>query len=544
MRGLPSEAGQPARKMRTPPASENEPYSFSSVEEMDADNGNNQITTTNIQIKSPSAHTSQAQSILESEHIAQDNARAHIFAHVNVNSIEVNEYNDIPSHNSVHSANNTYKTQADGDLSRSLRIRQYNTKSKGPFIVFIRELATKLAPIKLTKYITHYYPSTTIIKRSPGSLKVSLTCVSQANAMVSDTFFAEYHVSVPADHVEVDGAIDWHDLCDIKDMNELCSIGKGVFNNTSIPNCNIVHAERLSRLDSSVGGRNLIETNTIKLTFDGNLLPNHIHIMGLRVRVRPFFKKPMFCDKCQTFGHTVKFCRSKVRCASCAAEHPTKECPFDNSRCPYCQQIDKHDRYRCPFFSEVNESFKLKQAERRKAMLKQAAVKATSDAVDPSNNLQSTNDFPVLRNRFDILPEDDTYDDDHIADATQHIPKNPYAKIVKQGITSSTLLRAGLKRSRPTSTSKLVNDSTPPKSHSLDRLPTASKNKPISNPPVDTNPSSVLSEAIVKFARSAGVSNVWITLLQAIIEPLLRAVMPKLNSILGNLAQDVLNNSR
>lgn len=552
--GLPSEAVLKKRKMRTPPISETEPYSFESIE-IDEDIANSQQNTSAPSLVASSSVASSLHThsnVLNeqnnncgtptSEHIAQ--ARAHVYAQVSVNQIQTQaEYE--ATRTLVHN------DKSHNMPSRSIRIRQYNTSSKGPFIVFIREISSKLAPLKITKYINEHYPSTIFIKRSPGTLKVSLKCVSEANAIVGDTFFADYHVSVPADNVEVEGAIDWHDLCDLKDLKELCSIGKGVFNNSSIPNCDIVHAERLSRLDDSVtSSRNLIETNTIKVTFVGNLLPNYIYIFGLRVRVRPFFKKPMFCDKCQVFGHTIKFCRSKVRCASCAAEHSTKDCPFDNSRCPYCRRTDKHERNKCPFFAEVNESFKSKQADRRKAILRQAAAKATSDVVASSsqNQFQTHEPFPALRNRFESLPEEDIIQEFEQSDneVNQYLPKNPYAKVVKEGLKTSTSVRMGLKRSRPIPTPKLASLSNHQKPETTDRLIATNKNKSTpsinhSNHPSD--PSSALSEAIIKFAQSAGVSSVWITLLQAIIEPLLKAIMPKLSSILGNVAHDVLNQS-
>lgn len=421
------------------------------------------------------------------------------------------------------------------------RIRRYNTSSNGPFIVLIKETNQPISPIKLMKYINQNYPSITSAKRSPGSLKISFSSAFDANAMVLDDVFAEYQVNIPADHVEIEGAIDWFDLCDINDLDELCDLGEGIFNNTALAPCKILDAERLARLgDTTIQtDRNLMMSNTVKIVFEGKLLPTHILIFGLRIRVRPFFKKPMFCEKCLKFGHTIKVCRMSAKCATCGLDHSTVQCTSKaNSKCPYCLSENQHDRKKCPFFAEVNESFKAKQASRCKSMLQQAANSANRETpITPTQNIQINGNFPELRNRFNQLPVDEVEQTTESIITQQPILKNPYAKVVKDNLITDKD-RASLKRTRPKVTLKPSVKQSPHVTPQQQQS-TASKSK--ISPTTKDNLSSALTAAILNFARNAGISSIWITLLEAILEPLLQSLTHQLPTLLSALAPSVLN---
>lgn len=158
-------------------------------------------------------------------------------------SKSLNENSTMPQTQS----NPSTSTNTTSSLSR--RARQYSHASKGPYTVVVREINKKLLPISMAKYINEAYKSTVLIKRSPGVLRITLDSVHDANRLALDESMANYHVSVPAHQVEVEGAVDWNDLCDLNDPAFLCEMGEGGFNNASLPSIRIIHAERLSRRD-------------------------------------------------------------------------------------------------------------------------------------------------------------------------------------------------------------------------------------------------------------------------------------------------------
>lgn len=141
------------------------------------------------------------------------------------------------SSNTAHSIN-THTN----NVSHLRPVRQYHNTSKSPFTVYIRELDHKLSPTKLSTYIYDKYPSTFKVKASQGKIRVVLQSWKEANSLTIDSALDAYHITIPADDVEIEGAVEWNDLCDLQDMNLLCHKGIGGFNNQSIPDCKIVHA--------------------------------------------------------------------------------------------------------------------------------------------------------------------------------------------------------------------------------------------------------------------------------------------------------------
>lgn len=432
------------------------------------------------------------------------------------------------------------------NLASVPRARQYNEAAKSPYVVFIRELETKLSPIKLCSYINQRYTSTELAKRSPGQLKVILKSREEAKALVLDEILHEFHVSIPADRVEVEGAIDWFDLCDLTDLKLLSLEGLGGFNNDALPPCKIVHAERLSRRvesATSIVASSREFSNTVKVVFEGQVLPQHVNIMGLRVRVRPFFKKPMFCNRCLMFGHTMKFCRRKQKCVTCAADHPSSECPSsDRQQCPFCDNGQQHDRNQCQFFSEVTECFQLKEAHRRKTRLDQAVsaasratgpadsatIRSRNSAANPKGILMDDAQFPALSNVFTSLP----VEDESAADVSKpNKVKNPYAQAVKDSIRQQP--RFARKRRRND-----INENPQQSTTSNNNLNQQQQTAAASRAAQSITPKpavSALKGAIIAFAKQAGVADIWISLLEAIIEPLLKAILPQLPSLLGAL---------
>lgn len=72
----------------------------------------------------------------------------------------------------------------------------------------------------------------------------------RANRLCLDKFFRHYLVSIPADLVEIVGAIIHSDLSDIDDVADIPIHGKGRFANAMLAPCAILDAHRLHRRDT------------------------------------------------------------------------------------------------------------------------------------------------------------------------------------------------------------------------------------------------------------------------------------------------------
>lgn len=458
--------------------------------------------------------------------------------------------------NRVHNNTNAIETTS---ATQQQRVRLYNAKAKGPFTVWIREKNGDLTyPLRLSKYINVRYKSTINCVKKNGKMRVMLTNIQEANALVTDdTLSGEFSLNIPAEHVEVEGAIDWFELCDLDNVNELETAGIGKFNNAALQHCKIVHAERLAKRTQ---GSELSCTNTVKVVFEGQVLPNYVEIYGLRVRVRPFHQKPMFCDRCQQFGHTSRDCRRKQKCASCGKEHATANCVSHSNTCYFCQMDTQHGKNECPYFAEVTESYQLKLANRRKARYLQAIADVTPITRDQGQGSRSapihhpsindTLQFPALNNRFSQLESNDSYpepisnNNNPSTSGKDHRPKNPYAKVVREANRKHSQESPALKRRRtfpvptndvnPHTVSAKFNEPSP----SASSVPQRGASQ---SPSADVYKSKLIVRMIMAFVRKSGISDTWIALIEIVIEPLLQAFMPQLPDLISALIPAVLN---
>lgn len=425
------------------------------------------------------------------------------------------------------------------------RIRSYSANQPGPYSVVIRENKIKITPITFASYINQTYKSVKGIKRSPAKLSVTLNDLNEANNLVKDNFFKEFTVSIPADRVEVEGAFNCDELSDLKDMKVLTTNGVGGFNNTALPYVNIVHAERISKADPNYPSTQRVYTNTIKVVFEGQILPNFILIEGLRIRIRPFHKKPMFCDNCLKFKHTSKYCRSPAKCALCEGDHQTRLCNNVNKEtavCSFCLISPVHDRKDCPYFKEAEEGFNAIQAARRKNRYNKAIANGRSAEQADQNTTTHASDigndrsqFPALNNRFESLSIDQIQEFDSTQIPASR-PKNPYAKALKTGKNFDQPPRKIAKRHHNVLSQNESQIEVPD-------VNTFSVSTPTVQSSTSQNNSTLLAlkTAILVLVRKANVSEIWIQLLEAIIDPLLQSILPQQTVPFGNMSQTVRN---
>lgn len=436
---------------------------------------------------------------------------------------------------SLSHSNDVFNAKPSSSTFRSIqpvvRTRLYTPGQKGPFIVKIQELSVKIKPIQFSSYINDKYKSASMLKRSPGQLKITLGCRLEANDLVVNGRFKEYRVSIPADLVEIEGAFNIEDLCDLEDMKTLITNGKGGFKNSSLGLVNIIHAERITRVEPNDPLSRRIMTNTVKVVFEGQVLPSFVILEGLRIQIRPFHHKPMYCDNCQQFGHTSKYCRRKPKCVRCGAEHKTSNCQ-DESRnqdmCPYCLTSPSHGRLFCPYFKEVDEDFHYKQTLRRKGRYSQAV--ALARATNPAENqvplVNDTNHFPTLHNRFGLLPDDPDPSQDQTKEtqpSTSWKPANPYSTVLKHSQVHASRPRSASKRRRMEK-SLSGQDSTRPPVENI--VKTQSQVLPVHSN--SNNPTIfAIKTAILVLLKQANVAANWVAIIEVLIDPLLQAILPQ-----------------
>ncbi|CAB0027827.1 unnamed protein product [Trichogramma brassicae] len=81
-----------------------------------------------------------------------------------------------------------------------------------------------------------------------------------------------------------------------------------------------------------------VPTRSIVLTIEGQHLPDHVYIWGVRTKVEPYVQNVMQCYNCLKFGHITKTCRGKTVCFNCGdLQHPEKACQSTTPTCANCK---------------------------------------------------------------------------------------------------------------------------------------------------------------------------------------------------------------
>ena len=96
----------------------------------------------------------------------------------------------------------------------------------------------------------------------------------------------------------------------------------------------VVKVERLRKRQGD--GDEWVDSETIKLTFDGDQIPKGVLLCGSYYKTRLFIPFPTQCWNCQRLGHTSGSCKSKIRCRKCAGSHNKKDCTSTVMKCANC----------------------------------------------------------------------------------------------------------------------------------------------------------------------------------------------------------------
>lgn len=106
-------------------------------------------------------------------------------------------------------------------------------------------------------------------------------------------------------------------------------------------------------------------TQTVVVTFDGQVLPNRIYMCYTALIVQLYTYPTIQCYNCCRFGHTKLQCRSKPRCFKCGREHSGDSCDIDEEciSCCSCGGIHFATSKSCPEYTR-QQKIKFSMAEK------------------------------------------------------------------------------------------------------------------------------------------------------------------------------------
>lgn len=112
----------------------------------------------------------------------------------------------------------------------------------------------------------------------------------------------------------------------------------------------VIKARRLNRKVTIEGNTQWRPSQTVVLTFDGQVLPKKVFCCFTSLEVEPYIYPTIQCFACCRFGHTKDKCRSKPRCFKCGDNHSGDSCTVeeDEVRCVNCNGTHSAKSNSCP----------------------------------------------------------------------------------------------------------------------------------------------------------------------------------------------------
>lgn len=213
--------------------------------------------------------------------------------------------------------------------------KRYSNLDKAPFIVHVSRIDTentgstlhhvKFGLFLLKNNIRNILPDG--IKRlGRNRVAVEFKSPEDANAFLSNPILEDnkYHAVIPQFNVTRMGLVrgvpsDWSD----EEVMAYVGVPSGCGE--------VLKVRRMNRRVTNDEGRTEWKpSQTVVLTFDGQILPKHIFCCYTALEVETYTYPTIQCYNCCRFGHTQTQCRSKPRCYKCSADHSGDRCDLRN----------------------------------------------------------------------------------------------------------------------------------------------------------------------------------------------------------------------
>ena len=112
------------------------------------------------------------------------------------------------------------------------------------------------------------------------------------------------------------------------------------------------------RINKKEGGKD-VPTPGLILTFATPHPPENIKAGYLSLSVRPYFRNPQRCFKCQRFGHSSKACSNVERCCRCGQPDHNEDACTAEECCANCKGKHKASSRECKCYMEEKATLKI-----------------------------------------------------------------------------------------------------------------------------------------------------------------------------------------
>lgn len=246
--------------------------------------------------------------------------------------------NKMSNTNSMELCSASEDSHRSSENSSTTKIRQfksYSPTNSGPFIVHVTSKDQSIGnihPIKIGKlfYESRITNIEEIRRVGYNKLELRFRSHSEANEFLQNDILQKNNLNafIPFNKLFIEGVIKNVDLS--ISTTEIVSLGR-----SAVP---VVNAMRFNRRVLTEGKVEYVPTNTVKITFLAEQLPQHLYLYSVRFLIDRYSPPIHRCTVCQKFGHRAKFCRNPPKCDFCADNHITAQCNNKDSdpKCSNC----------------------------------------------------------------------------------------------------------------------------------------------------------------------------------------------------------------
>lgn len=223
-------------------------------------------------------------------------------------------------------------------------------------------------------------------KKGRNRLCVTFKSSQGANNLLTNKTLLNmrYSMFIPTNLISCKGVVRYVDV----DLTE-----EEIKQYSSAFNINIIDVKRLNRRKVDNGVVTYVPTSSIRISFEGKILPKFVDIYSIPMPVQPYILPIVQCYNCLLYGHIQKNCNSKEKCKNCGLTTENR-CVDCKVRCIHCLS-ESHTSVsnKCPEYSRQ------KQVREIMSLDNLSLFDANMRVPKPTTNTQyfsRTQEFPTL----------------------------------------------------------------------------------------------------------------------------------------------------
>uniref|UniRef100_A0A8D9AXG3 Nucleic-acid-binding protein from mobile element jockey n=1 Tax=Cacopsylla melanoneura TaxID=428564 RepID=A0A8D9AXG3_9HEMI len=184
-------------------------------------------------------------------------------------------------------------------------------------------------------------------------------------------------------------------------------------------------------------------SSNVLVCFDGNIKPDYCSLWNLKIIVEDYSPRVRICNSCFRFGHTVKFCVSKVEKCNVCSRPNSHHHVCGNNICPNCQE--EHSPYSIKQCRKLADNKKIVNLMHSSGLtfweasqeFFNGSTKYTSGSPSYASRVkQSGNKLPSNTSRY-VLQSQDLFNDSDITESCHNSDHNNSVNVVGNGDSNS-----------------------------------------------------------------------------------------------------------